>query len=103
MYSNVECPYCEKEQEINHDDGYGYEEDEVYQQQCDFCDKVFAYTTSIHFTHNANKADCLNEGEHEWKRIATTPIEYTTMGCTMCDERRKPTEDEWKLILNKEI
>ena len=26
MYSDVECPYCGAEQEINHDDGYGYDE-----------------------------------------------------------------------------
>ena len=28
MY-DVECPYCGAEIEINHDDGYGYEEDET--------------------------------------------------------------------------
>lgn len=101
MYSDVECPYCEKQQEINHDDGYGYDESELYQQTCEFCDKIFTFTTSIHFSHYAEKADCLNGGECVYQRVATAPIEYTTMRCTMCDERREPTEEEWKLILNK--
>lgn len=24
---DIECPYCEKEFDINHDDGFGYQED----------------------------------------------------------------------------
>ena len=38
---DVYCPYCGAEQEINHDDGYGYEEDRRYQQQCGECEKTF--------------------------------------------------------------
>jgi len=32
--SDVTCPYCRDEQEINHDDGYGYEEDKEHEQDC---------------------------------------------------------------------
>lgn len=99
--NDVECPYCNKGQEINHDDGYGYKEDEVYQQQCDDCGKYFTYTTSIIFHYNTEKADCLNGGEHDYVRRITCPREYTMMYCTMCDDERKPTEDEMKEILNK--
>lgn len=95
MYYGVECPYCGKEQDINHDDGYGYEENEIHQQQCEECGKYFAYTISIHFYHEATKADCLNGGEHKWKTSTTYPVEYTQMFCTDCDERRLPTEEEW--------
>ena len=28
---DCECPYCGEDQEINHDDGYGYEENGVYE------------------------------------------------------------------------
>ena len=31
---DVDCPYCKAEQDINHDDGYGYEEDGMYEQEC---------------------------------------------------------------------
>ena len=31
---DVECPYCYADQEINHDDGYGFDEDQLYEQEC---------------------------------------------------------------------
>jgi len=30
--SDVECPYCGADVEINHDDGYGYTEDCLHEQ-----------------------------------------------------------------------
>lgn len=97
---DVNCPYCDAEQEINHDDGAGYSEDEVHQQQCSECDKYFTFTTSISYYYNAEKADCLNDGECDFKPTTTAPIEYTKMRCTMCDDERKPTESEMTEILN---
>jgi hypothetical protein len=99
MSKDVECPYCEKWQEINHDDGYGYEEGEVYEQECCDCNKTFTYTTSISFYHEAEKADCLNGSEHEFEPTRTYPKEYTQMRCKMCDQKREPTEKEWEEIL----
>ena len=93
-YDDVECPYCGKGQEINHDDGYGYEEGVTYQQQCGHCDKYFTYTTSISFYYDAEKADCLNEGEHNWEPTTTQPKFFTKMRCTMCDEERTPIDEE---------
>ena len=91
---DIECPYCGKEQEINHDDGYGYCEDEVYQQHCSDCDRYFVYTTSVSYSYEANKADCLNDGKHDWKPSHSYPKCATKMVCSMCDERREPTEVE---------
>ena len=65
---DVECPYCGAPQDINHDDGYGYEEEKVYEQECGNCHKTFAYQTDIIFFYDVNKADCLNGGEHRWKK-----------------------------------
>lgn len=98
---DVKCPYCDADQEINHDDGYGYEEDEVHQQQCSECDKHFTFTTSISYYYDAQKADCLNDGEHDFNPTHTTPVEYTKMRCSMCDEERKPTESEMIDILKE--
>ncbi|MCT4181764.1 hypothetical protein HZP54_17610 [Elizabethkingia anophelis] len=97
--SDVKCPYCGEEQEINHDYGYGYEEDVVFNQQCDDCDKTFVYTTYVSFSHNAEKADCLNGSDHNWKPQITFPKQFTKMVCTMCDETRKPTDSEMEEIL----
>lgn len=99
MYYDIKCPYCGAKQEINHDDGYGYNEDEVYEQCCCICDKIFAYTTSIMFSYEARKADCLNGGNHKWKKTITVPRQYTKMRCEDCGEERKPTEEEMSEIM----
>lgn len=99
MNIDVHCPYCDAGQEINHDDGYGYEEDSLHEQQCSKCEKYFTFTTSILFVYEAHKADCLNGSPHNFKPTHTVPREYTMMECTMCDEKRKPTDEEMKAIL----
>jgi len=97
--SDIECPYCGSEQEINHDDGFGYEEDVVHEQECNSCEKTFVFTTSIHFYYTASKADCLNGSEHRFKATMTVPRKYTRMRCKDCDCERKPTDAEMKDIL----
>lgn len=82
--TDVICPYCEEEQEINHDDGYGYEEDREFEQDCSFCDRTFKFTTSISFNYTVY---C--EGEHKMENIYKDLWE-----CTRCDHyetRREPT------------
>lgn len=91
---DVECPYCEEWQEINHDDGYGYEEDKTYHQTCSDCGKTFVFTTSVSFYYNAEKAECFNDGKHDFKPTHTIPKFFTKMRCSMCDEERQPTEEE---------
>jgi hypothetical protein len=98
MNKDVECPYCEKWQEINHDDGYGYEEDVYHEQQCYDCGKIFTFTTSIIYHYESRKADCLNGSKHKWKQRYTFPREYTKMTCEDCEETREPTNEEWKII-----
>ena len=50
--SDVKCPYCDKDQEINHDDGYGLDEGGEYEQECIYCEKTFKFTTQISYWHN---------------------------------------------------
>ena len=97
--SDINCPYCGEPQDINHDDGRGYSEDGFHEQQCNMCEKNFVFTTSISYHYEAEKADCLNDGEHNYKATTTILIEYTKMRCTMCDEQRTPTEKEMEEIL----
>ena len=95
MTDDVECPYCGAGQEINHDDGYGYDEGQRHEQQCSDCDKNFTFTTSISYYYETEKADCLNGGQHILEMSATYPREYSHMGCGDCDFKRKPTPDEF--------
>ena len=94
------CPYCDSEVEICHDDGFGYAEDETYQYECPDCGKNFVFTTSIHFYYSAEKAECLNGGEHDYKETMTTPRRYTKLRCTMCDDE-KPLPKDHPYLLEK--
>ncbi|TGK36188.1 hypothetical protein EHQ12_04170 [Leptospira gomenensis] len=93
---DVKCPYCNHGQEINHDDGYGYDEGVLHHQDCVSCDKIFVFTTQISFNYEVKAALCLNEeADHKWKSTQTFPKQFTEMICQDCGERRKPTEREW--------
>lgn len=82
------CPYCNADINIKHDDGYGYEENELHQQECSKCRKIFTYTTEIIRIHNTFKADCLNGGEHKYECTYTIPEEYSRWICTECGIER---------------
>jgi len=88
MIEDVECPYCEKWQEIDHDDGYGFQEDEVYQQCCVNCDKTFGYTTVIIYHYEACKMPCANGKEHELEDVKRYPEAFGVgkKRCVNCDE-----------------
>jgi hypothetical protein len=99
---DTNCPYCNAEIEICHDDGFGCAEGEAYQMECPHCEKNFIFYTTISFDYSPQKADCLNGAEHKWKATITCPKTATRMRCTMCDQERKPTEEEMKIIMGSE-
>ena len=89
---DAECPYCGADVEINHDDGYGYSEDQTHQQTCRECDKTFAYTTAISFHYETAQADCMNGGEHNYKEVKQYgwPEPRTLLRCLDCDHETQP-------------
>ena len=99
--SDVECPYCGEDQDICTDDGYGLEEDIIFNQECAECEKVFAFTTSILVMHEAVKADCLNGAEHKFQLTNTIPKEYTRMYCPVCGTTRPCTDEEMTKFLGR--
>ncbi len=88
MMYDVRCPYCRAENEICHDDGYGYEEDRQHQQECSRCEKTFVYTTYISFSYTAYQADCLNGAEHKFRETTTYPPEFARLQCIDCGEEK---------------
>lgn len=92
--SDMNCPYCDAEVEVCHDDGFGYSEDAAHEQQCPACEKNFVFYTSISFSYSPRKADCLNDGQHRLKLSSTYPREYSKMRCLSCDYERQATSDE---------
>jgi len=94
---DVYCPYCGEGQEINHDDGYGYAEDEVYEQGCVECGMRFTFTTSISFYYEPGRAPCLNDGDHKFEPMHIYPQHWPdAKRCIYCDheERGKYVELE---------
>lgn len=91
---DLECPYCETELEVNHDDGFGYEEDCKHEMGCSNCDKSFIFTTSILYCYEAEKADCLNGANHNYELTHTHPKEFSKMRCSMCGDERELTNKE---------
>jgi hypothetical protein len=98
---DINCPYCDAELDINHDDGQGYSESETHQQDCGYCGKTFVFTTSIVYYYTVDKADCLNGDSHDYKPTMTFPKEFTKMECSMCGDRRQPTKEEFDTLINK--
>ena len=89
------CPYCNAELEINHDDGRGYSEDEIHQQECHSCNMVFAFTTSICLYYEPKKADCLNGSPHNWEP-QPQPYRPDYKVCAWCGEVDRGRFDQEK-------
>lgn len=100
--NDLNCPYCGAELDVNHEDGQNYEQDVKHEMECLQCDRRFVFTTEIIFRYEAEKADCLNGGNHDWQPTHTYPKEFTEMECTICGDRREPTDEEMALILAEE-
>tara|TARA_Y100000310_G_C20019265_1_gene506637 strand:+ start:233 stop:496 length:264 start_codon:yes stop_codon:yes gene_type:complete len=83
--SDVICPYCKTEQEINHDDGYGYEESVEHEQNCVNCSKYFKFTTSISFSYEVMCQD----GDHDMEPFGDEwPDMYQCKNCDFYERRR---------------
>lgn len=96
MSKDVDCPYCGFPQNINHDDGNGYDENVLHQQGCKKCGKTFVFETAVSFSYSVFQADCLNGSRHKWEITTTQPKCCSKMECSICGERRELTEEERK-------
>ncbi len=93
MNKDLECPYCGHAQDVNHDDGMGY--DECFNEmQCSKCEKNFTFSTSVSYHYEAEKADCLNDSPHNYELTNTHPKPWSKMECSICGERRDLTDEE---------
>ena len=78
--SDVKCPYCGEEQEINHDDGHGYAEGDRHEQYCTDCDKELEFTTAIIYHYDVYCKD----GDHKMEQCSIK--EHSELyECENCD------------------
>lgn len=98
--SDLQCPYCGADEEVNHDDGHGYDESRRHEQECGVCGKTYVFKTCISYDYTPSKADCLNGAPHRLKFRKSWPFKYSRMCCEDCDYERRATADE--LLANLE-
>lgn len=79
--SDVSCPYCEQEQEINHDDGYGYEDGGEFEQECISCERQFKFSTAIVLHY----AVFCQDGDHDMRNYNAKYL--SIFHCANCDYR----------------
>lgn len=86
----VECPYCQESVKINHDDGAHYDENISEPMECEKCEKSFMVSASVTWHFEGERADCLNDGEHDWQKIRGYPTEHfeNRRRCWMCYEEK---------------
>jgi len=103
MSDDVKCPYCGVGQEINHDDGYGYEENEYHEQTCGDCGKTFVFQTSIIYYYEAYVAPCKNGESHKLLPICGHPAELCAykFRCEYCGEEVITDVDAHKQAYSK--
>ena len=92
--NDLTCPYCGADNEVCHDDGFGYAENVRHETECHACGKNFVFTTSIVLYYTAAKADCLNGDKHELCLSNTYPVQYSRWVCRCCDYERRLSADE---------
>jgi hypothetical protein len=102
MTIDFECPYCGANQEVCHDDGFGYEEGILHHTECSECEKKFVFNTYITFDYEAYKADCLNGSPHKYKLNFVDPKWDHHRYCINCGEHKRFTEEEINEKINKE-
>lgn len=84
--SDIKCPYCGAYQDVDHDDGYGYEEDKEHEQSCGSCDKAFKFTTSITYCYSVY---CENESDHDmYQALPNEPDFFMCKNCEHSELRR---------------
>lgn len=84
--SDLYCPYCDYDCGSYVDDCH--EQDVEYEHECPKCDKNFIFTIDYDPNFSSHKADCLNNGKHNYEKIIGSPKEYfkNRRRCSMCSK-----------------
>lgn len=69
--SEVTCPYCNIDFELDLDDGAYHDQNNEETAECPECEKTMLVNSSITWFREALPADCLNTGKHTWSEWNT--------------------------------
>lgn len=87
---DVECPHCGDGQNVSRDDGI--EDGLQFERECRSCETNYMVTAHISVSFSADKADCLNDGQHDYRRTNTFPPQFERMRCSMCGDEKPLSE-----------
>jgi hypothetical protein len=87
----ITCPYCGHEQE---EPDECYEEDRLYEAQCQECEKYYGIVPYYIKGYTEYKIPCWNGENHDWKPIIGYPEECFEgrERCSCCNEERTNPE-----------
>lgn len=94
--TDFNCPYCNTSIELDPDGdaGLGCIEGITFNTECHSCRKTFIFTPTVEISYKAYRADCLNDGQHEWKLKHTYPHPFKQMRCWVCGQEKQLTDEE---------
>ena len=98
--NDITCPCCGFEFAANMEH---VDIESTCVQDCPKCEEPVAFFAEIfwHFSSEEH-APCVNdESLHKWEPRRSWPKICSRMTCSVCEEEREPTEDEWLEILGK--
>ena len=97
----AECPYCLTYQEICHDDGYGLDEGQVYEQGCSNCGRIFGFEVMHSIDYYTRRLPCANKKPHKWVTRPSFPAkERSKVECVWCRATRQLTDEEWMAVMD---
>lgn len=98
MSERLICPYCNAWVDFDTEDCY--DEDNLYEAECDGCDKKFGVRASHSWSYYEEKVDCWNGSEHDYHNHVSAPREYAVgkQYCYACGDEREIDKDEWEKI-----
>lgn len=97
--NDVECPECGHEHDIKIDGWSDVQEDNIYDNTCPSCNKIYCYSFSVVRNYEAHKADCQNGSDHDWKPMKIYPLHWPDARyCRDCglEDRGKFVELEYE-------
>ena len=97
--SDLNCPYCDENISVCHDDGYEDTEDLRHEQKCPKCTKLFLFRTYIKINYESSVAECLNTGSHLWFLSTTYTRCRTRWLCQTCDATKALSNHEMAAFL----
>lgn len=84
--NNLTCPYCDAVQRYPEE----IDTSDASECQCRECEKIFTYTVEYYPSFLSEKAECLNGGAHNYKKIDAyvhvtgEPVKITILRCKVC-------------------